>query len=179
MKRSLTFAKAVCPIVSITFLVGANHLTLSVAVAEIEGAGESVQARIGSSFEDMTAGTLVSQNEPAPLAPAARVPSATRSSTLPSPLTAVPLQAVPPATLLLPSTPPVTPEDIITLKTPDSAAPSQTRRPQLRDPVSAAKAAPPPKVSKPKRTVRTSTRSGNANRKNTQGAETGSQTAKA
>ena len=54
--------KAVCLCLSVTLIIAVGQLGTSLKPVELEGGGEAMQARIGSSFADMVAGTLSAEN---------------------------------------------------------------------------------------------------------------------
>lgn len=203
--------KAMCLATSACFVVALSHLAFSAPVVELDGGGEAMQARIGSSFEDMAAGTLTAENtlDETPVAePQTDATPTTPTKALaarPAPIPARTVQAVPTPTAVAPAAiPAVTPStqlaalprtrtvepirpkatsavpattaESLTATEPESAAPAQAMRPRPRDPAKAAKvAAAQPKPPNPKPRAK----AGNARRNNTQGAETGTQTAKA
>jgi protein TonB len=170
--------KALCLAMATATLVGAAQLgrTPETVLAR-QGSGEAAPARLGSSFEDMSIGTLtaITPQTLSPVAPTAAPQPREAVSTATAPVlpTASAQLSVP--TAVVPLAAPVL--QPLTGSENAAASPQSSSRPKLRDPLRAAKAAPKP-VPKPEPQSRTAPQ-GNAARDNAKGSATGSQSANA
>ncbi|APE44557.1 hypothetical protein BOO69_14905 [Sulfitobacter alexandrii] len=203
MIPSSPFGKAVALAVSAMLILGGMFLAHPETRTELAGGGEPVRARMGNAFEDMAAGTLTAQDavavtpppttaeaiqpvrqqqtpkvNPAPAEPPAApdavlpeaaapvAPPTSTPSVAPRPLAAQ--QSVSVAT-------PTPPKETIAAASPDTAAPTGSRRPQRRDPEKAAQiAAARPEPTAPRGNAQRDSRRGDSTAETRQ-ADAGSQ----
>jgi protein TonB len=156
--------KVVCVVVATLVVIGATAVNHAPApVVAQQGGADAIQARMGSSFEDMAIGTL-SAIAPQSFAPVAPVPALQAAEVVVATITPQPVAPAPlPAPVL---------EKLVPTPAPE-ASPNRSSRPRQRDPVLAALAAP-----KQKTPARTAPK-GNAARANTNGVPTGANSANA
>ncbi|WP_339759726.1 TonB family protein [uncultured Sulfitobacter sp.] len=181
-------AKGVSLVLATGIVAGAAQLSVPKTQIEMEGGGPQVEARMGSTFEDMAVGTLTAltaetaveppvepvavepvkaqpvQAEPiatpAPTPMPELAPQVTPTPTVMAALTPVPAAPTRPVTALAPK-----PETIVA-ETPETQAPIESPRPKEKAPEVVKK--------KPeKKPVKQATARGNAKRNNTKGADTG------
>lgn len=187
--------KMLCILVAGALVAGAAVLSFTPSETRIAGAGEAPEAMIGNSFADMAVGTLTAAQ---PVALAATTPAPQQIQPVATATTAQPPQTQPVVTetppvqalaALAPAlapivTPPVAAPasapvlQTITATEQADAAPQLSSRPKLRDPVLAAKAAPPKPAAKPRSKPRATPR-GNANRSAVKGTSNGTKAARA
>jgi protein TonB len=202
--RSST-AKAVSLIIATGLVAGVVQHALPAADIEIEGGGPSVEARMGSRFEDMAAGTLSAVEPEGTIAAVQAVTSSeqleaeTLHSRAPSQIAALTAASVTAPQAAYPVTPngvlPAVPAStetassgpapqVIAAQEPDSDAPTLSKRPVRKNPERAAEVAQELEHVRTQRAEkqaaeRAATRQaarGNAKRNNTRGVQSGTST---
>jgi protein TonB len=185
MIKSSLLVKCLCVAVASVVVAGAASLRSAPPPVTLDGGGEAVEAALGTSFADMSIGTLAAltpEQSVTPLpAPSVQKPVMSATSVTPTLSSTVPVATTP----LRATTSALTSATAPALQTlaaaPEaSASPQQSSRPKQRDPVLAAKAAPKP-AAKPKATAKKATKKvvGKSIQRAKKGTATGTKKARA
>lgn len=143
MIKSSLLVKCLCVAVASVVVAAAASLRSAPAPVTLDGGGEAVKAALGTSFADMSIGTLAAltpEQSITPLpAPSVQKPVVSATPVTPTTQTTVPV-ATTPLRATIPALTPATAPALQTLAAaPEaSASPQQSSRPEQRDPVLAA-----------------------------------------